>query len=179
MPAVTVLGPEGTGKSTLAAALAERLGAALSGEAARGYVVALGGARPLGPGDVAPIARAQAALEDAGEARAAAEGRALVVRDTDLVSTAAYAWWYYRLRDPWLDDAVRARRAQHYLLCDVDLPWAPDVARDPAMADEATRLAVLAAMVDELGRHGCAWSWVRGVGDARLAGALARLTQVR
>jgi nicotinamide riboside kinase len=91
------------------------------------------------------------------------------------VSTAAYAWWYYGLRGPWLDDAVRARRARHYLLCDADLPWAPDPARDPAMADAATRRAVLAVFVDELARHGCAWSWVRGSGDARADGAVRAL----
>jgi nicotinamide riboside kinase len=176
MPAVTVLGPESTGKTTLAAELARRLGAVASGEAARGYLIALGGARPLGRADVMPIARAQAALEDAADARAAAEGRVLVVRDTDLVSTAAYAWWYYRLRDPWLDDAARARRARHYLLCDVDLPWVPDQARDPAMADAGTRGAALAVFVDELARHGCAWSWVRGAGEARIAAAVRALT---
>ena len=175
LPAVTVLGPESTGKTTLAAELARRLGAALSGEAAREYARALGGARPLGPGDVLPIARAQIELQDAADARATVEGRGLAVRDTDLVSTTAYAWWYYRLREPWLDDAARARRARHYLLCDVDLPWAPDPVRDPSMAHAGTRGAALAMFVDELARHGCAWSWVRGAGEARTEQALRAL----
>jgi nicotinamide riboside kinase len=93
------------------------------------------------------------------------------VRDTDLVSTAAYAAWYYGLRAAWLDRAARARRAGHYLLCDVDLPWEPDPARDPSMADPARRGDVLRAMVDALNRFECAWSWVRGAGDTRVKAA--------
>lgn len=173
MRAVTVLGPESTGKTALAAELAATLGAALSGEAARDY--ALGVGRALGVEDVEPIARAQVALEDAAAVRAAGAGRSLVVRDTDLVSTATYAAWYYGLRAAWLDAMVAERRAALYLLCDTDLAWRPEAPRDPAMRDAAVRDALRGEFVRALERYGCEWAWVRGHGARRLACAMRHL----
>ncbi len=130
---VAVVGPESTGKTTLAASLARRFDTCWAPEHARAYVAArlAAGAppgRPLGAEDVAPIARGQIAGEDAAAARAA--GRPLVVRDTDLVSTVVYARHYYGSCPPWIVEAARARRAALYLLCAPDVPWTPDPARD-------------------------------------------------
>lgn len=170
-----MLGPESTGKTTLAAALARALGAEVSAEAARAYALAVG--RPLTADDVRPIAEAQLGGEVAAEARAAEAGRFLVVRDTDLVSTATFAKWYYGVRDPWLDTLALERRAALYLLCDADLPWVPDPARDEAMRRIATRDAMRDAFVAALDRYGCAWRWVRGRGADRLRSALAHLRE--
>ncbi len=168
---VTITGPESTGKSTLATALAGQYGAERSAEAARGYAHARAASLPpgtppsdlLGRDDVEPIARAQLALEEEAAARAAATGRALVVRDTDLVSTVVYARQYYGACPTWVVDAARRRRADAYLLCDVDLPWVADEQRDRPRGRAELREAFARAL-DEFG---CEWTLIRGHGAAR------------
>jgi nicotinamide riboside kinase len=138
---VALVGPESTGKTTLAARLAAVFDGEWSAESARLYVDARrsgGAARALGPGDVDRIAHRQIALEDAAAARARAAGRRLVVRDTDLVSTVVYARHYYGRCPEWIVRAAAARRAGLYLLlAPDDLPWAPDPVRDTAAARAA------------------------------------------
>lgn len=180
---ITLTGPESTGKSTLAVALARQDGAELSREAARTYADARAATRPphtppadlLGPDDVEPIARAQIASEDAAATRATASRAPVIVRDTDLVSTVVYARHYYGACPPWIVDAARARRADVYLLCDVDLPWVPDGRRDQPHARAELR--------DEFARtldaFGCAWTLVRGHGTAREGAARAAVDAAR
>ena len=93
-------------------------------EMARAY--ALDKASPLGPLDVDPIARAQQQAEDA---ILELPGR-MVILDTDLLSTAVYAEHYYGVCPPWILEAVLRRRGDLYLLCDIDVPWVADPARD-------------------------------------------------
>ena len=121
---VTVTGSECTGKTTLARDLARHFGAVWVPEFARDYLDEQTGTTglPLDASDVEPIARGQIAAEDRG--RAAASG--LVILDTDLVSTTVYARHYYGACPPWIDQAARDRRADLYLLCDIDVPWVAD-----------------------------------------------------
>ena len=130
-------GPESTGKTELARILARALDAPLSDEYAREYAAS----HPaLGPDDVEPIARGQIANEDRARAEAEARRRPLVVHDTDLVSTVVYARHYYGDCPAWIVDAARARRADLYLLCAPDVPWADDPVRDrPEARDELFR----------------------------------------
>ena len=160
---VVVTGPECTGKTTLAAALADLFGAPWTPEASRRF--AEEASEPLSAGTVAPIARLAMRLED--EARAASP--TLLIRDTDLVSTIVYARHYYGSVEAWIVAEARARRADLYLLCAPDLPWTPDGIRDrPDQRDEmyadfGRTLAELHAPVSE----------IRGAGDARTLAAVA------
>jgi len=121
---VVVTGSECTGKTTLAAFLADRFGCPWSAEFARAHAEAK--RAPLGADDVEPIARGQRAAED----RAVGRAGALVVHDTDLVSTVVYAHHYYGGCPAWIEDAARARRGDLYLLLSPDVPWTPDGVRD-------------------------------------------------
>ena len=121
---VVLTGSESTGKTTLARELAGHFGAPWVPEHAREYVLRKGG--PLAASDVEPIARGQVAAEEAAREQA---GRLLVL-DTDLLSTAVYAGHYYGACPRWILDAVVARRADLYLLCEIDVPWVADPARD-------------------------------------------------
>ena len=76
--------------------------------------------------DVEPIARGQIAAED----EAARRAERLVILDTDLLSTAIYARHYYGAVPEWIERAARERRADLYLLLDIDIPWMPDAQRD-------------------------------------------------
>ena len=167
---MALVGPESTGKTTLALRIARLWGGEYSAEGARTYDEvrrARGASEPLGVGDVEPIARGQLALEDAAAARARASGAPLLVRDTDLVSTVAYARHYYGACPAWIEDAARVRRADLYLLCDVDAPWAPDRVRDDGAANPAERARVRDVFGSVLAELGCAVVWVRGGWHAR------------
>lgn len=130
-----VTGPESTGKTTLAARLADRAGTVVSAEASRTYAERKG--VPLDASDVVPIAEEQIALQDAAVADALALGTRLVVFDTDLWSTVVYAGCYYGAVPPVVHAAAMARTSDLYLLCDVDVPWIPDGIRDrPADREE-------------------------------------------
>ena len=118
---VCVTGPESTGKTTLARRLAEWAGVDWVPEASRLYAERKGSELLLE--DVGPIAREHIAL-------ARAVGTPLCVLDTDLLSTVVYSRYYYGTVAPWILRAERARRADLYLLSDVDVPWIPDGVRD-------------------------------------------------
>jgi nicotinamide riboside kinase len=137
---ICVTGPESTGKTTLAGGLANALGTVWVPEASRLYAERV--ARPLTADDVSPIARDHIALVERGTATARARGARFLVLDTDLVSTLIYARHYYGAVPSSIEKAERARRADLYLLCDVDVPWVPDGVRDRAAMFERFRRAL-------------------------------------
>ena len=165
---VALLGPECTGKTTLARALAAATGGLWVPEAARRVAEATPGG--LGPQTVEPIARLAIALDDA--ARAGAAGTILL--DTDLVSTVVYARHYYGECPAWIVAEARARRADRYLVCVPDLPWRADGVRDRPDA----RPALLAAFLAALDAIGARPAMVSGTGAGRLAAARAALGRV-
>ncbi len=159
---ITLTGPESTGKSTLAAHLGRRFGVPVSAEGARHYVdarLAAGEPATLSYHTVSPIAREQLALEEAAERDAARMRVPLVVRDTDLVSTVAYARQLYGAAPTWVEAAARARRATCYLLCDIDVPFVTDVVRRDAAEDRA---AIRRRFVATLREMGCRWTTLVG-----------------
>jgi len=142
---VVVTGSECTGKTTLAARLADRLGALWVPEAAR--LVAVEKAFPLDASDVSRIARRHVAQADAAAAESSRRGLGLLVLDQDLLSTVAYARHYYGSCPASVETAARERLADLYLLHHPDVPWIPGPARDrPDRRDEIHALfaAVLA-----------------------------------
>lgn len=125
---VCVTGPESTGKTTLARRLAERFHTEWVPESSRVYAERIG--RELTVDDVTPIGREHVLLADAATALAERDGARLLVLDTDLLSTVIYARHYYGRVPRWVEREERLRRADLYLLCDVDVPWIPDGIRD-------------------------------------------------
>jgi NadR type nicotinamide-nucleotide adenylyltransferase len=121
---VVLTGSESTGKTTLAAELAQRYGAELVPEFVRGYAEQKG--EPLDFNDHGPIARGQIALEDEHIACASQ----LVIQDTDLLSTVVYCNHYFGRCPAWIEEAAAARRPDLYLLCEIDVEWIADGVRD-------------------------------------------------
>jgi len=153
---VCLIGPECTGKTTLARRLAAELGVPWVREYAREYAEARG--NDLGADDVEPIARGQMALADAaGDAR-------LVVLDTDLISTVVYARHYYGTCPSWLEEEARRRRANLYLLMDTDVAWEPDAARDAGGDVREDLFDAFRAALDEFGTR---WETVSGDWEER------------
>jgi NadR type nicotinamide-nucleotide adenylyltransferase len=162
---IVLTGSESSGKTTLAALLAEHYGVLMVPEFVREY--AAGKDTPLDFSDHGPIARGQMALEDAVRQRAVARGDALLIGDTDLVSTVVYCHHYFGRCPLFIEEAAIARRADHYLLMDIDVPWVADGVRDR----EHLRPELHALFRSTLERLELAFTEVRGDWDSRFAHA--------
>jgi len=151
---VCLIGPECTGKTTLAERLSVRFDAPWVHEFAREYAQRV--ARPLTVDDVEPIARGQMALEDASlnagvgsrgsgvgvgavlsDSRPPTPDPRLLILDTDLISTVVYSRHYYGQCPEWIEAEAGKRKADLYLLTDIDVPWTSDGVRDSAAARAA------------------------------------------
>lgn len=154
---VVLTGPESTAKTSLAMHLSERFQAPWVPEASRRFVET--DPTPLSAATVEPIARLAMQLDD--EARA--KNPAVLIHDTDLVSTVVYARHYYGSCPPWIFVEARARRADLYLLCLPDLPWEADGVRDrPTM-----RAELLALFRETLQAIDATYTVIGSAGDAR------------
>lgn len=163
---LSIVGPECTGKTALARALAEHLGVGYVREYARDY---LAGRTGYEPADVEAIARGQMALE----ADALAADESPVILDTDLL--VVRVWWeekYGPLPD-WLRRAFAAQARRRYLLTAPDLPWEPDPLRESPFDRERLFEIYRATLAAEK----LSFDVVRGTGAARLRCALAALEQ--
>ncbi len=121
---IVLIGPECTGKTSLATRLAAHYRAPCSAEFAREYVARYG--RNLSYDDVDAIGQGQKAVEDATIARAAALGSRLVILDTDLVSTMVYSRHYYDDCPLWIEKEACRRLGELYLLHQIDVEWVAD-----------------------------------------------------
>lgn len=162
---VVLIGPECTGKTTLARRLATGLGAPQVEEASRRFAESHPG--PLSALTVEPIATLGIAMQDA-----AVIGRPpLVILDTDLVSTVVYARHYYGACPAWIEMEAAARLADLYLLGLPDLPWVADGVRDrPTQREE-----LLEAFREALRAFGAVVEEIGGQGEQRTQAALAAL----
>lgn len=127
---VCIFGPESTGKSTLAADLADAFDTVCVPEFARGLLDPKGGR--CEEADIPLIARGQAAAEDS----LARQANRVMFCDTDALTTTI---WSHRLfgQCPASVEALAAtRRYDLTLLLDVDVPWVDDAQRFLGGVDE-------------------------------------------
>src|SRR6185437_15178771 len=101
---IVLTGPEATGKTTLASALARHFRAPWLPEMARAYATDV--RRELTAADAEIIAARAITAEDA----ALAKDPPLLILDTDLISTVVYVRHYYGPCPAWIEDGARARR---------------------------------------------------------------------
>jgi len=135
---IAVYGPESTGKTELATKLAARFGAPLVAEYARERWDQQGA---LTLEDMLPVAHEQWRREDAAAAMA---GR-LIICDTDALTTMLWSDLLYGTCPDELRRGAekRCRGYAHYLLLDIDTPFAPDPQRcfpDPADREKCMRI---------------------------------------
>jgi nicotinamide riboside kinase len=160
---VCLIGPESTGKTTLAASLAEHYGTVWVPEYAREYALRV--ARPLTAEDTTPIAEGQIALEE----RVAPGARnGLLILDTDLLSSIAYSTHCHGHCPLWIAGAARSRLSDLYLLADIDVPFVEDAAREGG-PDRADVMKVFEKVLDE---HAVRVTRLRGSLDDRRATAI-------
>jgi NadR type nicotinamide-nucleotide adenylyltransferase len=167
MKIICLHGPESTGKSTLAAALAAHFGCALVPEYGRTYCDEHG--TDISMAQLVEIAQTHEAMTRA--ARAQASG--WLILDTDPLMTAVWADMMFGARDPWFDHFAGV--ANFYLLPDIDLPWVDDGLRMYGSAEERARFFALSRA--ELDRRAVPYTVVGGSGEARVAYALAAINR--
>ena len=127
---VGVIGPESTGKTTLARYLARRYNGTYVPEYARTYVeqrVGNGGWRveDITWDELCEIARHQ--IEELKNL--SAQRSQLCIFDTELIVTKIWFEYAFGRVPEWLDEAIRLYPMDVYLLTYPDLPWVPDPAR--------------------------------------------------
>lgn len=118
---VGIIGPESTGKSTLARYLAKRYKGVYVPEYAREYVEQKG-TTEVSFDEVCEIARRQ--IDDLRS-----EIGALVFYDTELIVTKVWFDYVFGRVPEWLEESIKRYPMDVYLLTYPDLPWTQDGAR--------------------------------------------------
>ena len=159
---IAITGPESTGKSMLAAQLAEHYHTVWVPEYAREYIDNLD--RPYIQEDILEIARGQIRSETA-ICRQASE---LLICDTELIVTKIWSEVKYGECDPWILNKLESHKYDLYLLCDIDIPWSEDPQREhPHMRESLLNLYKQELLTREL-----PFFIVSGIGHVRLDNAI-------
>jgi len=124
---IAILGPESTGKSTLAESLAEYFNSMWIPEYAREYVEKL--TRPYTYDDVCKIALMQIEQEKSFENPLISDKK-YVFFDTDLIITKVWFSYCFQKIPDFLTERMKVGFFDLYLLCVPDLPWKPDPVRE-------------------------------------------------
>lgn len=121
---VGIIGPESSGKSTLATYLAKRYKGVEVPEYAREYVERKG-TTDVTYEELCEIARHQ--IEEME--RLATSDEPLAIYDTELIVTKVWFDYTFGRIPEWLDEAIKKYPMDVYLLTYPDVPWIPDKAR--------------------------------------------------
>ncbi|NCF45567.1 MAG: AAA family ATPase [Proteobacteria bacterium] len=161
-------GPESSGKSTLARAIADHMGWPAYAEQARTYLQQSTTADgPTGatylPSDLLNLVQIQQQME------AAVSPTENIILDTDLLTLSI--WWQdkYGPLPPIFQQAWAEQLPRFYLLCRPDLPWQ----RDPLRENPHDRDRLFDLYAQALVRRQCDFAVCEGINEARLACTLA------
>ena len=124
---VGIIGPESSGKSTLARYLANRYDGILVPEYAREYVERKG-TKEVSFDELCSIARHQIAELERVESRKS-KVESIYFFDTELIVTKVWFDYAFHEVPEWLDEAIKRYPMDVYLLTYPDLPWIADPAR--------------------------------------------------
>jgi len=165
---IAITGPESTGKSELARALAARLGWAFVPEYARIYLEAHGPAYTQE--DIVKIALEQKAMEE----RMAESSQAPVICDTDMLVCRIWSEFVFGNCPKVLKELDEQSHYDFTLLMDIDLPWEPD----PLREHPDKRAELLEIYQNALGKTSRPYTLVSGWGEQRLENALKAIAHL-
>lgn len=170
MKQIVIIGPECTGKSTLAAQLAEHYKTAWCPEFAREYLLEKG--TDYSYEDLLNIAHGQIALEETLKA----EAKRHYFIDTDMYVMKVWCEVAFNNCHNWILKQIATRRYDLYFLCDVDLPWVQDGLRE--YPDPSIRHRLFKMYQDILINGGTRWAVVSGSHAERLQTAISIIETV-
>ncbi len=165
---VCIIGPESTGKTTLARRLAEHYRTVHVHEYARPLIDLLGG--EVTRETFTRIVRGQAAAESA----LARQANRVLFCDTDAFTTALYHEIFHGERPEYILTEARRRQYDLYLLADCDTPYV----EDPQRNHPDRRAWFLRECLAWLDERGARYAWVRGSWDERFACACRAVDEV-
>lgn len=145
---IVVIGPESTGKSTLCELLAQHFKAEWCPEFARDYLLTHG--TQYSYNDLALIAKGQLALEDNYTQRVTTQWKLtkdsktyinsyslqttlhspLLFIDTDMYVMKVWCEYVFNKCHNFINEEIKKRQYDLYLLCQTDLPWVKDELRE-------------------------------------------------
>jgi NadR type nicotinamide-nucleotide adenylyltransferase len=163
---ISLHGPESTGKSTLAAALARRFGTIWVPEYGRTYCEEHG--TDLVMADLIAIAEGHRATVRANLPFAR---NGLLFTDTDPLMTAVWADMMMEARDPWFNRPWEP--ADLYLIPGIDMPFVQDHVR--IYGDQTERRRFYELSIAELDRRRVRWIGIDGPPATRFDKAIAAL----
>jgi NadR type nicotinamide-nucleotide adenylyltransferase len=159
---IAIIGPESTGKTTLAKALSQLPGAVWVPEYARLFLERHG--KNYDAVDIAWIATAQQAYE----IQLARRAPKLLICDTDWLVCKIWSAFVFGFSSPKLKGLEEQCRYDFTLLMDVDLPWEPDPLREHPFR----RAEILEIYKVELEKIQRPYSLISGTGGERISNAL-------
>jgi NadR type nicotinamide-nucleotide adenylyltransferase len=159
---IAITGPESTGKSQLAEALALHYATVWVQEYARNYIERLN--RPYTYDDILIIAREQLKNEN----DTARNANQLLFCDSDFTVTKIWCEFKYQKCHAWIIDQFKSHQYDLYLLCDVDIPWEPD----PQREHPEHRNILFSYYKNELASAHYNFRIVSGMGEKRLNNAI-------
>lgn len=171
---VVLFGPESTGKTTLAKALASHYDTEWVPEYAREYLQDKWDReqKTCEPHDLLPIAVGQMRLEN----QLAKQANEILFCDTDLLETKVYSEAYYvGSCDPILEKYALKNTYDLYLLTDIDIPWEKDDLRDKPDAREE----MFAFFHDTLKKYNRNFLILNGNKEERLQKAIVQIEKLR
>lgn len=121
---ISIVGPESTGKTTLAHDLGTHFNAPVVNEFARNYLEERNGA--YDEADLYDIAKRQLGLEEA----ALDKSPDLLICDTDIVVIKIWQEFKYGRPNPFMDYLLSKQQPRTHLLTYPDLPWEKDPLRE-------------------------------------------------
>jgi NadR type nicotinamide-nucleotide adenylyltransferase len=169
---VAILGPESTGKSSLAKSLAEYFNTDWVPEYAREYVENLAG--PYTYEDVCTIAKKQIEQEIKYKTNST-EKNEYVFFDTELIITKVWFEYKFGLVPDFLNEQLATGFFDYYLLCAPDLPWIPDPVREHGN-DREFFLNWYKKEIEQLEKP---YSIITGIGNQRIENALEALRFIK
>ena len=123
---VGIIGPESTGKSSLAKYLAKRYKGTCVPEYARAYIERKG-TQEVTYDELCEIAKHQ--IEEIESLTAQRSNNEVVFFDTELIVTKVWFDYAFGRVPEWLNEAIHRYPMDVYLLTYPDLPWKPDPTR--------------------------------------------------
>ena len=159
---IALIGPECSGKSTLAEQLAKHYQTVFVSEYARTFLEK--GNLVLNSNDVLKIAKIQ--LKN--EKTAIAKAKKIIFTDTELIYCKVWNKEVFESGSKWFDKKINETTYDFYLLTKPDLPWKKDAVR----TKEENRNYLFDCYKDELEKLNANFSVVGGLDNSRLMNCL-------
>ena len=170
MKKVVILGPESTGKSTLAKKLAKHFEGCLVSEYAREYLSEIGNKYSIE--DLLSIARGQVKKEIAIENKCDDEGKQIIFYDTDISVIKIWSEFKYNTCHPWIMQQFQERIYDLYLLTYPDLVWEPD----PLRENPEDLRTIFDLYLKDMKNRNLNYEIIKGQGKARTQSAIDRVS---